>query len=83
MIKKISYERRVYESVDDISLSKAISQKTDEKNKSCNKGLTLRQGTHRVNTRDLLYATYTGSLYLIVREAIKTVNTRAMMRHIA
>ena len=40
MIKKISYERRVYESVDDNSLSKAISQKNDEKNKSCNKGLT-------------------------------------------
>ena len=39
MIKKISYDRRVYESVDDNSLSKAISQKTDEKNKSCNKGL--------------------------------------------
>ena len=41
MIKKISYERRVYESVDDNSLSKAISQKkkNDEKNKSCNKGL--------------------------------------------
>ena len=39
MIKKISYERRVYESVDDNSLSKAISQKTDEKNKSCNKGI--------------------------------------------
>ena len=39
MIKKISYERRVYESVDDNSLSKAISQKTDEKNKSRNKGL--------------------------------------------
>ena len=38
MIKKISYERRVYKSVDDNSLSKAISQKTDEKNKSCNKG---------------------------------------------
>ena len=31
MIKKISYERRVYESVDDNSLSKAISQKTDDK----------------------------------------------------
>ena len=39
MIKKNSYERRVYESVDDNSLSKAISQKTDEKNKSCNKGI--------------------------------------------
>ena len=39
MIKKNSYDRRVYESVDDNSLSKAISQKTDEKNKSCNKGL--------------------------------------------
>ena len=39
MIKKISYERRVYESVDDNSLSKAISQKTDEKNKSYNQGL--------------------------------------------
>ena len=41
MIKKIFYEHRVYESVDDNSLSKAISQKTDEKNKSCNKGLKL------------------------------------------
>ena len=39
MNKKISYERRVYESEDDNSLYKAISQKTDEKNKSCNKGL--------------------------------------------
>ena len=39
MIKKISYERRVYESLDENSLSKAISQKTDENNKSCNKGL--------------------------------------------
>ena len=37
--QKISYERRVYESVDDNSLSKVIFQKTDEKNKSCNKGL--------------------------------------------
>ena len=40
MIKKVSYERRVYESVDDNSLSKAISQETDEKNKSCDKGLS-------------------------------------------
>ena len=39
MIKKISYERRVYESVDDNSPSKAISQKNDKKNKSCDKGL--------------------------------------------
>ena len=39
MIKKISYERRVYESVDDNNLSKAISKKNDEKNKSCDKGL--------------------------------------------
>ena len=39
MITQISYERRVYESVDDNSLSKALSQKTDEKIKSCNKGL--------------------------------------------
>ena len=39
MIKKISYERRVYESVDDNSISKSISQKNNEKNKSCNKGL--------------------------------------------
>ena len=44
MIKNFSYERRGYESVDDNSLSKAISQKqkkkkNDEKNKSCNKGL--------------------------------------------
>ena len=45
MIKKISYERRVYESVDDNSLSKAISQKTDEKNKSCNKGLNKMRAT--------------------------------------
>ena len=37
--QKISYERRVYESENENSLSKAISQKTDEKNKSCNKGL--------------------------------------------
>ena len=41
MTKKISYERRVYESVDDNNLSKAISQKTDEKNKSCNRGLII------------------------------------------
>ena len=41
MIKKNSYERRVYESIDDISLSKAISQKNNEKNKSCNKGLIM------------------------------------------
>ena len=41
MIKKNFYDRRVYESVDENSLSKAISQKTDEKNKSCNKGLKL------------------------------------------
>ena len=39
MIKKISYERCAYESVDNNSLSKATSQKTDEKNKSCDKGL--------------------------------------------
>ena len=38
MIKKISYERCVYESVDDNSLSKAIYQKNDEK-KSCNQGV--------------------------------------------
>ena len=38
MIKKNSYERRVYESVDDNSLSKVISKKNDEKDKSCNKG---------------------------------------------
>ena len=37
MIKIISYERRVYESEDDNSLSKVISKKTDEKNKSCKK----------------------------------------------
>ena len=41
MIKKISYERRVYELVDDNSLSKDISQKNDEKNKSCDKGLYM------------------------------------------
>ena len=39
MIKNISYEPRVYESEDDNILSKTISQKIDEKNKSCNKGL--------------------------------------------
>ena len=32
--KKISYERRVYDSVDDSSLSYAISQKNDEKKKT-------------------------------------------------
>ena len=37
--KKNFYERRVYESVDDRSLSWAISQKTDEKKNSWNKGL--------------------------------------------
>ena len=41
MIKKISYERRIYESVDDNSLTKAISQKLTKKNKSCNNGLLL------------------------------------------
>ena len=35
----MSYERRVYESADDNSLSKAKSQKNDEK-KSFNKGLS-------------------------------------------
>ena len=41
MIKNITYERRVYESVDDNSLFKAISQKKkNEKNKSFNKGLS-------------------------------------------
>ena len=39
MIKKNLYEPRVYETVDENSLSKALSQKTDENNKSCNKGL--------------------------------------------
>ena len=43
MSKKISYERRVYESVDDNSLSKAISQKPTKKNKSCDKGLIKRR----------------------------------------
>ena len=48
MIKKNSYERRVYESVDDNSLSKVISQKTDEeKNKTCNKGLSKNAGIKR------------------------------------
>ena len=37
--KKKSYERRVYESVDDSSLSKAISQKQTKKENSCSKGL--------------------------------------------
>ena len=49
MIKKISYERRVYESVDDNSLSKAISQKTDEKNKSCDKGLNIMNINYYLN----------------------------------
>ena len=49
MIKKISYERRVYESVDDSSLSKAIFQKNDEKNKSYNKELTARHLFERTN----------------------------------
>ena len=42
MIKNITYERRVYESVDDNSLFKAISQKkkNNKKNKSFNKGLS-------------------------------------------
>ena len=38
IIKKISYERRDYESVDEKSLSKAMSQKTTKKN-SGTKGL--------------------------------------------
>ena len=38
MIKRITYERRVYESVDDNSLSKAISQKTDKKINHATKG---------------------------------------------
>ena len=43
MIKKISYEHRVYESVDDNILSKAISQKPNEKNKSCKTGLNKKK----------------------------------------
>ena len=39
MAKIISYERRVYESVDDNSLSYAISQKTNENKNSCSEGL--------------------------------------------
>ena len=38
---KISYERRVYESVDDMSLSLAISRKFTEKNNSGHKGLIV------------------------------------------
>ena len=38
IIKKISYERRVYESVDDSSLSKAISQKLTKKRTHATKG---------------------------------------------
>ena len=41
IIKKNSYDHRVYESVDDSSLSQAISQLTDEKKNSCNKGLIV------------------------------------------
>ena len=38
MIEKNSYERRVYESVDDNSLSKAISQKPMKKINHATKG---------------------------------------------
>ena len=37
-MEKSSYERHVYESVDDKSLSWDISQKIDKKQISCNKG---------------------------------------------
>ena len=37
-MKKISYERRAYESVDDRSLSYSISQKFTKKNNSGHKG---------------------------------------------
>ena len=37
----ISYERRVYESVDNKSLSWDISQKIDGKLNPCNKGLRI------------------------------------------
>ena len=39
IIKKISYERRDYESVDEKSLSKAMSRKNYEKKNSGTKGL--------------------------------------------
>ena len=39
IIKKISYERRDYESVDEKSLSKAMSRKTTKKKNSGTKGL--------------------------------------------
>ena len=54
MIKKISYERRVYESEDDNNLSKAISQKSDEKNKSCNKGLIDTSRNKNINSDNAL-----------------------------
>ena len=38
MIEKISYERRVYESVDDKNLSRAISQISTEKRIHASKG---------------------------------------------
>ena len=41
IIKKISYERRDYESVDEKSLSKAMSRKTAEKKNSGTKGLKI------------------------------------------
>ena len=40
----------------------------------------FRQGSHR---RDMLYTAHTGSLYLIVGEAIKPVYTGVIMRRIA
>ena len=42
IIKKISYERRDYESVDEKSLSKAMSRKTTKKRiQACTKGLVI------------------------------------------
>ena len=40
-MEKISYERRVYESVDDGSLSYAIPQKSTEKKASGSNGLII------------------------------------------
>ena len=39
IVKKISYERRDYESVDEKSLSSAMSRKTTKKKNSCSKVL--------------------------------------------
>ena len=67
MIKKNSYELRVYESVDDNSLFKAISQKTDEKNKSCNKGLI-----------NLFYRNYDTNIVLAQLLTIKIIGIRSL-----